>query len=125
MNKYKLEDLKIGSVFKNGSNIRTIVTAGKTHVFYSFIEDGIYKEYAATIKLFLDGWYGDLVKPTTKVTYVEYQSKSDLITKHYCSKEVWYREINASTNHKFIREFEVEVGEDGFPIKGGVWISIN
>jgi len=120
MSKYNLEDLKVGAVFKNGSNIRTIVTAGKTHVFYSFIDDGIYKEYAATIKLFLDGWYGDLVRPTTKVACVEYQSKHDLISGHYCSKETWNRGMHDNTNLKFIREFEMELGEDGFLIEGGV-----
>jgi len=120
MNKYKIEDLKVGAVFKDGDATRTILLVGKTDVFYSyrFTSDRI--ENICPLGDFLRGDKGALVVPTKKIAYVEFQSNYDLVSKHYCSKEVWYREINASTNHKFIREFEIEVGEDGFPIERGV-----
>jgi len=66
MSKYKLEDLKVGAVFKDGDITRTILMVGKTDVFYSFAHNGIYREYAATINHFLSGQFGKLVRPNVK-----------------------------------------------------------
>jgi len=118
MDKYKLTDIKVGAVFKESGTTRTIIAVCNLLVIYSYTENGLYKESAANINHFSDGDYGELVVPITKVACVVYQSKYDLRFTHCCSKEVWYRGMNDSTNHKFIREFEMELGADGFPIEG-------
>jgi len=117
MTKYKLEDLKVGAVFKSTCTTRTILMVGKKEVFYYYVNDsGTYWESSAAFDSFLGGHCGDLVRPTKKIAYVEYQSKHDLMSKIYCPKKVWDMVKNDS-NLKLIREFEIEVGEDGFPVE--------
>jgi len=113
MSKYKIEDLKVGAFFKKGSDKRTIIAVSKTMAIYSF--GGV--ENCVSIDSFLSEKYGELIVPTTKVACVEYWIKPDLNERRCCTKEVWNRGISANSNHKFIGEFEVEVGEDGFPIE--------
>jgi len=119
MHKYTLEDLKIGAVFKKGDFARTIIAVGKSEVFYSYNKQGRHRENCTDASNFRDGHYGELVRPTKKVTYVEYWNCHDLSSKKICSKERWDSRTSPKTN-KFIREFEIEVGADGFPIEGGV-----
>jgi len=119
MSKYNLEDLKVGAVFKNSCTTSTIIAVGKTDVFYSYQSPLGDKENSVQFHYFLNGSYGDLVRPTTKVTYVEYWNCLDLSSKKICSKEIWLNRASPKTN-KFIREFEIELGEDGFPIEGGI-----
>jgi len=120
MSKYKLEDLKVGAVFKNSCTTSTIIAVGKTDVFYSYQSPLGDKENSVQFHYFLNGSYGDLVKPTIKIAHVEYWSCHDLSVKRYCLKEVWNRGANVNNTLKFIREFEIEVGVDGFPVEGGV-----
>ena len=116
MTKYKLEDLKVGAVFKSKCTTRTILMVGKKEVFYYYVNDsGTYWESSAAFDSFLGGHCGDLVRPTKKIAYVEYWNCQDLSVKRHCPKEVWNRGSNANSTLKFIREFEIEVGEDGFP----------
>jgi len=121
MNKYKLEDLEVGAVFEeSGHTTRTIIAVGKIEVLYSYHSTCGYVEKICPIGEFLRGDRGELVRPTMKIAYVEYWSCRDLSSKRYCSKEVWNRGASTNSTLKFIREFEIEVGEDGFPIEGGV-----
>jgi len=119
MTKYKLEDLKVGAVFKNKYGIKIIITVGKLNVFYYSQPPFSYVEDCTSIDLFLSGHCGDLVKPTKKIAYVEYWSRFDLSSKKACSKELWDSRTSIKFD-KFIREFEIEVGEDGFPIDGAL-----
>jgi len=119
MTMYKLEDLKVGAVFKNRFTTRTILMVGKSDVFYSYQSTFGHVENICPIDEFLRGEKGDLVKPTTKITYVEYWNCHDLSSKKICSKEIWVNMTRLKTN-KFIREIEIEVGEDGFPIDGAL-----
>jgi len=115
MSKYKIEDLKVGAVFKNGNEVRTILMVGKTDVFYSYHGREGHREYSAQFYCFLNGTYGDLVKPTKKIAHVEFWNRRDLSSKNACTKELW--DSRTSTTNKFIREFEIEVGVDGFPVE--------
>jgi len=119
MTKYKLEDLKVGAVFKSSHSTRTIITVGKIDVFYFYHSKYSYAEAICRISEFLSGERGDLVKPTKKIAYVEFWNSHDLSSKKICLKQIWGNRISTKPN-KFIREFEIEVGEDGFPIEGGV-----
>jgi len=71
MTKYRMEDLKVGAVFKNGSNIRTIVTVGKTDVFYSYHGREGHREYSAQFYCFLNGTYGKLIVPNIKTKKIK------------------------------------------------------
>jgi len=120
VSKYKLEDLKVGAVFKesggSGTIIRTIIAVGETNVFYSYPTASNRAEGACSIGGFLNGNRGELVKPTTKVAYIEY-CRQDLMSKHYCPKEVWDMGGKNDSNLKFMKEFEMEFNADGFPIE--------
>jgi len=73
MSKYKLEDLKVGAVFKAWDISRTILMVGKADVFFSSADNGICRgrEYAAAIDDFLSGCYGELVKPDIKTEKIK------------------------------------------------------
>jgi len=120
MSKYTLEDLKVGAVFKNSISKRlTIIAVGKSKVFYTFPTTFSYVEHTCSVNEFLSGEKGELVRPTTKIAYVEYWSCHDLSVKRYCSKELWDSRTSTKFN-KLIREFEIEVDEDGFPVDGAL-----
>jgi len=118
MTKYKLEDLKVGAVFKSKCTTRTILMVGKKEVFYYYVNDsGTYWESSAAFDSFLGGHCGELVVPTTKVACVEYRNIYNLNEKYCCTKATWEKELIFSTRDKLIREFEIELGEDGFPVE--------
>jgi len=72
MSKYKLEDLKVGAVFKNGDVTKTIIAVGKNYVSYSFIaREGGYIENCTSLLEFLDGTCGELVKPDIKTNKIK------------------------------------------------------
>jgi len=130
MSKYKLEDLKVGAVFKesggSGTIIRTIIAVGETNVFYSYPTASNRAEGACSIGGFLNGNRGELVKPIKKVTLVEYGNKDSIGLRSWCKKEYWDSVESAISGNKLVRVFEIEseVDDEDFPICEAFWKKI-
>jgi len=71
MSKYKLTDIKVGAVFKNGNEVRTILMVGRADVFFSYVSDIIYWESSVAFNSFLGGHCGELVKPDIKTEKIK------------------------------------------------------
>jgi len=71
MSKYKLEDLKVGAVFKNGDVTKTIIAVGKKDVFYSHHSLFGTSEGICRIGEFLSGGGGELVVPDVKTNKIK------------------------------------------------------
>jgi len=73
MTKYKLEDLKVGAVFKSKYAISTIIRVGKSQVCYSYQSTLSYAEKFCSIEGLLRGEKGELVVPDIKTNKIKTQ----------------------------------------------------
>jgi len=130
MNKYKIEDLKVGAVFKEIGGARTItrtiIAAGETMAFYFQHSTFGGVENICPIGEFLRGNKGELVKPIKKVTLVEYGNMDSIGLRSWCKKEDWDSVESAISGNKLVRVFEIEgeVDDEDFPICEAFWKKI-